>query len=67
MGTAYLWVSPKLGLPVKTEQKTGNRTTTVELKNIKEGKVPGSLFEAPNLDYSYSPARRREAQHPRRI
>jgi hypothetical protein len=45
--TFTAWVSPKLGVPVKMTQTGGKQTTTIELKNIKEGRVADSLFAPP--------------------
>jgi hypothetical protein len=41
--TYYSWISEKFPFPVKTEYSQG----LIEYKNIKEGKVPNSLFEVP--------------------
>lgn len=46
-GTLTQWISPKLGVPVKMVQTGGKQTTTIELKNIKEGGVANSLFAPP--------------------
>jgi hypothetical protein len=42
----YVWIDPKLGLAVKTQ----NENYTGEFRNIKEGPQPDSLFEVPG-DY----------------
>jgi len=39
------WVAKKLGVPVKMECR--ERHFSLEYKDIKEGKVPESLFELP--------------------
>ena len=39
------WVAPKLGVPVKMECR--ERHFSMEYQDIKEGKVPESLFEVP--------------------
>jgi len=46
-GTVYQWVSPKLKVPLKTEQRVGGKSSVMELKNVKEGKVPSALFQVP--------------------
>jgi len=43
----YIWIDRDLRLPVKYENKTG----TTEMRNIREGGQPGSLFEIP-ADYT---------------
>jgi outer membrane lipoprotein-sorting protein len=45
--TIYLWVSPKLKFPLKTEQRVGGKLNALELKNIREGGVTDSLFQRP--------------------
>ncbi|MDY6854567.1 MAG: DUF4412 domain-containing protein [Thermodesulfobacteriota bacterium] len=42
--TYYSWIFEKFPFPVKTEYSDG----LIEYKNIKEGKVPNSLFEVPS-------------------
>lgn len=48
-GVLKQWVSAKLGYSVRIETKNakGKTTSTIEYKNIKEGKQPDSLFEIP--------------------
>jgi outer membrane lipoprotein-sorting protein len=47
-GVLKQWVSEKLGYSVKIETKDAKgKTSTIEYKNIKEGKQPDSLFEIP--------------------
>lgn len=41
----FQWVSPDIDMPVKTSDIAGK--WSMELKNIKIGPVPGSLFEVP--------------------
>jgi outer membrane lipoprotein-sorting protein len=51
-GTATQWVSKKLNYPIKSEYKSpSGYYMFTEYKNIKEGKVAGSLFEVPG-DYA---------------
>lgn len=42
--TQIIWVSDKMDMPIRTRSKNGAIT---ELRNIKEGKPPASLFEIP--------------------
>lgn len=46
-GTAKLWVSKELGLPIKIESKTGGSHTVMEYKDIQVGNIPDSEFELP--------------------
>jgi outer membrane lipoprotein-sorting protein len=47
-GVLKQWVSEKLGYSVKIETKDAKgKISTIEYKNIKEGKQPDSLFEIP--------------------
>ena len=48
MGTQTHWISKKLGIMVKLEQKAGGRVMSLEHKNIKAGSVSDSLFELPS-------------------
>jgi outer membrane lipoprotein-sorting protein len=48
LGTMTQWVSPKLGIQIKMVSNSPNMPTSMELKNIKEGGVPDSLFELPS-------------------
>jgi outer membrane lipoprotein-sorting protein len=41
----YIWVSKKLGVPVKVTSQDGS--FSMEYLDIKEGNVPASLFEVP--------------------
>jgi hypothetical protein len=43
------WVAKKLGVPIKMESR--ERHFSLEYKDIKEGKVPDSLFELPVGSY----------------
>lgn len=47
MGTMTLWVSKRLKFPVKMVGKSSQGSMTMEHKNIKETKLPNSLFEVP--------------------
>lgn len=46
-GTMTQCFSKKLQVPIKTEIATSQGSVVVEMKNIKEGKQPASLFELP--------------------
>jgi hypothetical protein len=46
-GTMTLWVSKRLKFPVKTVAKSARGSMTMECKNIREGRLPDSLFEVP--------------------
>ena len=48
LGTMTQWVSTKLGIQIKMEHKKPSMSALMELKNIKEGGVPDSLFEIPS-------------------
>jgi len=47
MGTQYLWVSRRLKVPLRVEQKSANFSMLLEYTNVKEGRVADSLFELP--------------------
>jgi len=50
IGTTTQWLSKKLNYPIKVEHKSPTINTLAECKNIKEKKLPDSLFEIPS-DY----------------
>jgi len=47
LGTMTQWVSTKLGIQIKMEQKHPSMSGLMELKNIKEGSVSDSIFDLP--------------------
>lgn len=47
MGSSTIYLAKKLDYPIKIENKSQFGSSTVELKNIKEGKQAASLFEIP--------------------
>ena len=47
LGTQYQWVSQRLKVPIKVEQKGPKLEMLMEYRNIKEGRVPDSLFQIP--------------------
>jgi hypothetical protein len=48
LGKTIQWFSKKLDYPVKTVYKGPQGEMVMEYKNIKEGKLDGSLFEIPS-------------------
>jgi outer membrane lipoprotein-sorting protein len=47
VGTTTMWISNKLNFPIKTETKSSSGPMLMEYKNIKEKKIPDSLFTIP--------------------
>jgi hypothetical protein len=45
--TVYAWLSPQLDQEVKVFSESSQGTSSAELTNIKEQKLPASLFEVP--------------------
>lgn len=55
MGVMTQWISPKLNYPIKQVNKAGGQTYSMEIRNIKEGSIPLSMFEAPKGYKKYVP------------
>jgi hypothetical protein len=56
-GVMTQWVSPKLDYPIKQVTKVGMQSISMEIKNIKEGNIPMSMFEAPKGYKKVAPPR----------
>jgi len=48
LGTMTQWISTKLGIQIKMEHKNPTTPGLMELRNIKEGGVPDSVFDIPS-------------------